>query len=142
MQGTGTAQDIHTLAPFPPGMPFFQGGALGLDGVVDDATGPPGEVHGNQRILRYASHRRSKRREVRLPLLGHIVALIQHYPVFEQPEGGHPASPALLVLRTQHFQFLAVAPHFAGLDAELVVCGGVVKFSACDDGEDVTVLQV
>lgn len=36
-------------------MPFFQGGALGLDGVVDDATGPPGEVHGNQGILRYAS---------------------------------------------------------------------------------------
>lgn len=28
------------------------------------------------------------------------------------------------------------------LDAELVVCGGVVKFSARDDGEDVTVLQV
>lgn len=36
-------------------MPFFQGGALGLDGVVDDATGPPGEVHGNQGVLRYAS---------------------------------------------------------------------------------------
>lgn len=28
------------------------------------------------------------------------------------------------------------------LDAELIVCGGVVKFSARDHGEDVTVLQI
>ena len=28
------------------------------------------------------------------------------------------------------------------LDAELVVCGSVVEFSACDDAEDVTILQI
>lgn len=28
------------------------------------------------------------------------------------------------------------------LDAKLVICGSIVEFSACDDGEDVTVLQI
>lgn len=28
------------------------------------------------------------------------------------------------------------------LDAELVVCGGIVKFSPCDYGEDVAVFQI
>lgn len=37
-------------------------------------------------------HRRSKRREVRLPLLGHIVALIQHYPVLRGQERGEGIS--------------------------------------------------
>lgn len=34
---------------------------------------------------------------------------------FEQPEGRHPAGPALLVLGAQHLQLLAVAPGLAGL---------------------------
>lgn len=75
----GAAQDIHPLAPLlqknpvlvskkqkrvkgrflplpphPPGLPLLQGGALGLHGVVDDAAGPPGEIHGDQGVLRHA----------------------------------------------------------------------------------------
>lgn len=33
----------------------------------------------------------------------------------EQPEGRHPAGPALLVFGAQHLQLLAVAPGLAGL---------------------------
>lgn len=40
---------------YPPRLSLLQGSALGLDGVVDDATGPSREVHGNQGILRYTS---------------------------------------------------------------------------------------
>lgn len=77
----GAAQDIHPLAPFlqkktqqnlvsknqkrvkgrflplpphPPGLALLQGGALGLHGVVNDAAGPPGEIHGDQGVLRHA----------------------------------------------------------------------------------------
>lgn len=39
--------------PYPPGLSLLQGGALGLDGVFDNATGPSREVHGDQGILRY-----------------------------------------------------------------------------------------
>lgn len=41
--------------PHPPGLSLLQGGALGLHGVVDDAAGPPGEVHGDQGVLGHAS---------------------------------------------------------------------------------------
>lgn len=82
MHRAGAAQDIHPLAPLlrkettkqevlvsverkraeisppppphPPGLPLLQGGALGLHGVVDDAASPPGEIHGDQRVLRHA----------------------------------------------------------------------------------------
>lgn len=84
MHRAGAAQDIHPLAPFlsvgggkqwilvsdvqesaedrrlpppphPPGLSLLQGGALGLHGVVDDAAGPPGEIHGDQGVLGHAS---------------------------------------------------------------------------------------
>lgn len=83
MHRAGAAQDIHPLAPFlrrtktkqailasnkqkgaedrflplpphPPGLSLLQGGALGLHGVVDDAAGPPGEIHGDQGVLGHA----------------------------------------------------------------------------------------
>lgn len=37
---------------------------------------------------------------------------------------------------------VAIYSHGCYLDAELVVCGSVVKFSACDDGEDVAIVQI
>lgn len=42
------------LPPHPPGLALLQGGALGLHGVVNDAAGPPGEIHGDQGVLRHA----------------------------------------------------------------------------------------
>lgn len=33
-------------------------------------------------------HRGSKRREVGLPLLGHVVALIKHYPILQERGDG------------------------------------------------------
>lgn len=52
----GTVWDpIHRLGgAHPPGLALLQGGALSLHGVVDDTAGSPREVHGNQRVLRYA----------------------------------------------------------------------------------------
>lgn len=94
MHRAGAAQDIHPLAPFlrrkksqqqqilvsnnqkhvedrllplpphPPGLSLFQGGALGLYGVVNDTAGPPGEIHGDQRVLRHAPLWRARRRGV------------------------------------------------------------------------------
>lgn len=40
--------------PHPPGLSFLQGGALGLHRVVDDAAGPPREIHGDQGVLGHA----------------------------------------------------------------------------------------
>lgn len=49
------SQSQSSIPPsYPPGLSFLQGSALGLDRVVDDATSPSGEVHGNQGVLRYA----------------------------------------------------------------------------------------
>lgn len=45
---------LSPLPPHPPGLSLLQGGALGLQGVVNDAAGPPGEIHGDQRVLGHA----------------------------------------------------------------------------------------
>lgn len=89
MHGAGAAQDIHPLAPFlrrtqkkpggfslqksaedsfprlpphPPGLALLQGGVLGFHRVVNDAAGPPGEIHGDQRVLGHAPLRRGRAR--------------------------------------------------------------------------------
>lgn len=38
VQRAGTAQNIHTLTSFSPGLPLLQGGALGLHWVLDDSA--------------------------------------------------------------------------------------------------------
>lgn len=45
------AGQTSSLPAHPPGLSLLQGGALGLYGVVNDAAGPPGEIHGDQRVL-------------------------------------------------------------------------------------------
>lgn len=44
----------YALTSYPPGLPFLQGGALGLDRVVNDTARPSWKVHGDQGVLRHA----------------------------------------------------------------------------------------
>lgn len=53
LKSISPSQLLHLLPSYPPGLSLLHGSALGLDGVVDDATGPSREVHGDEGVLRY-----------------------------------------------------------------------------------------